>query len=102
MSTTVRRSSVAPTLRRIRLDHDGQAGAKPFLPYGRQLIEDDDIAAVSSALRGEFLTTGPLVENFERMLARTVGARDTIACSQRHGRALSRGARARHSARGTR
>jgi UDP-4-amino-4,6-dideoxy-N-acetyl-beta-L-altrosamine transaminase len=54
---------------------------RPFLPYGRQLIDEDDIAAVSKALRGEFLTTGPLVENFERLLARTVGARDTVACS---------------------
>jgi UDP-4-amino-4,6-dideoxy-N-acetyl-beta-L-altrosamine transaminase len=58
-----------------------KAGAKAFLPYGRQLIDDDDIATVSSALRGEFLTTGPLVEKFERMLARTIGARDTVACS---------------------
>lgn len=55
--------------------------AVPFLPYGRQLIEDDDVAAVSNALRGEFLTTGPLVETFERTLARIVGARETIACS---------------------
>lgn len=54
---------------------------RPLLPYGRQLIDDDDVAAVSNALRGEFLTTGPLVEQFERMLARTVGARDTVACS---------------------
>ena len=55
--------------------------ARAFLPYGRQLIEEDDIAAVTAALRGEFLTTGPLVETFERTLARTVGARDTVACS---------------------
>ena len=55
--------------------------AAPFIPYGRQLIEDDDIAAVTAALRGDLLTTGPLVETFERTLARTVGARDTIACS---------------------
>jgi UDP-4-amino-4,6-dideoxy-N-acetyl-beta-L-altrosamine transaminase len=58
-----------------------ETGKKPFLPYGRQLIDEDDIATVSSALRGELLTTGPLVENFERMLARVVGARDTVACS---------------------
>jgi UDP-4-amino-4,6-dideoxy-N-acetyl-beta-L-altrosamine transaminase len=57
------------------------ASARAFLPYGRQLIEEDDIAAVTNALRGEFLTTGPLVETFERTLARTVGARDTVACS---------------------
>ncbi len=34
----------------------------PFLPYGRQTIEDDDVAAVAAALRADFLTTGPTVE----------------------------------------
>lgn len=52
-----------------------------FLPYGRQLIEDDDIAAVAEALRGEFLTTGPNVERFEAALARTVGAKHAVVCS---------------------
>jgi len=52
-----------------------------FLPYGRQLIEEDDIAAVAEALRGDYLTTGPISECFERTLARIVGARETVACS---------------------
>ena len=30
-----------------------------FLPYGRHLIEDDDVAAVANVLRGDWLTTGP-------------------------------------------
>ena len=61
--------------------NDRASSARAFLPYGRQLIDDHDIAAVSQALRGDLLTTGPLVETFERMLARTVGARETVACS---------------------
>jgi UDP-4-amino-4,6-dideoxy-N-acetyl-beta-L-altrosamine transaminase len=55
--------------------------AAPLLPYGRQTIEDDDIAAVAEALRGDFLTTGPTVEAFERAFAETVGARYAIACA---------------------
>ena len=51
------------------------------LPYGRQTIEDDDIAAVTQALRGDFLTTGPLVEAFEVAFAEKVGARHAVACS---------------------
>ena len=39
--------------------------ALPFLPYGRQVIEDDDIAAVTEVLRGDYLTTGPTVARFE-------------------------------------
>src|SRR4051794_38976846 len=52
-----------------------------FLPYGRQCIEEDDVEAVASALRGEYLTTGPLVERFEQRLAGFTGAREAVACS---------------------
>jgi len=52
-----------------------------ILPYGRQTIEDDDIAAVAEALRADFLTTGPTVEAFERAFAETVGARHAVACA---------------------
>ena len=52
-----------------------------FLPYGRQVIEDDDIAAVVDALRGEYLTTGPRVAEFEHALADAAGAKHAIACA---------------------
>lgn len=52
-----------------------------MLPYGRQTIEDDDIAAVVEALRGDFLTTGPTVEAFETAFAAAVGARHAVACA---------------------
>ncbi|HZZ35771.1 MAG TPA: UDP-4-amino-4,6-dideoxy-N-acetyl-beta-L-altrosamine transaminase [Caulobacteraceae bacterium] len=51
------------------------------LPYGRQTIEDDDIAAVAQALRGDFLTTGPTVDAFENAFAAKVGAAHAIACA---------------------
>src|SRR5690606_29932363 len=54
---------------------------EPFLPYGRQLIEDDDVAAVAEALRSDFLTTGPFVSRFEAALARTVQAREAVVCA---------------------
>lgn len=52
-----------------------------FLPYGRQTIEDDDIAAVAAALRGDYLTTGPTVEAFETAFREVVGAEHAVACS---------------------
>jgi UDP-4-amino-4,6-dideoxy-N-acetyl-beta-L-altrosamine transaminase len=55
--------------------------AGPVLPYGRQTIEDDDIAAVAAALKDDFLTTGPRVEQFERAFAEAVGARHAVACA---------------------
>jgi UDP-4-amino-4,6-dideoxy-N-acetyl-beta-L-altrosamine transaminase len=51
------------------------------LPYGRQTIEDDDVAAVATALRDDFLTTGPRVEAFETAFAARVGARQAVACA---------------------
>ncbi|MDO9334777.1 MAG: UDP-4-amino-4,6-dideoxy-N-acetyl-beta-L-altrosamine transaminase [Caulobacter sp.] len=59
----------------------GPASPGPFLPYGRQTIEEDDIAAVAEALRGDFLTTGPTVEAFETAFAAKVGAGHAVACS---------------------
>lgn len=52
-----------------------------MLPYGRQTIEDDDIAAVAAALRSDFLTTGPMVEEYERKFSAATGAKHVVACN---------------------
>ncbi|HEY8573623.1 UDP-4-amino-4,6-dideoxy-N-acetyl-beta-L-altrosamine transaminase [Phenylobacterium sp.] len=52
-----------------------------MIPYGRQLIEADDIAAVAEALQADFLTTGPLVDRFEAAFAEAVGAKHAVACA---------------------
>ncbi len=62
----------------------------PFLPYGRQSISDDDIAAVTAVLRSDFLTQGPEVERFEASLRAACGAKHAIAYS--HGTAALFGA----------
>lgn len=51
------------------------------LPYGRQTIEEDDIAAVCDVLRSQWLTTGPTVARFEQELAAFVGTRQSVAVS---------------------
>jgi len=55
--------------------------SKDFLPYSRQYIDEDDIGAVSDALRGELLTTGPLVAEWEEKFAQAVGAGYAVSCS---------------------
>jgi UDP-4-amino-4,6-dideoxy-N-acetyl-beta-L-altrosamine transaminase len=50
-----------------------------FLPYGRQTIDEDDVAAVLAVLRSDFLTCGPEVEAFEREFAAMVGAKHAVA-----------------------
>jgi len=52
-----------------------------LLPYGRQSIDDDDIAAVAAVLRGDWLTTGPAVDRFEADLAAWTGGVPTVAVS---------------------
>ena len=51
------------------------------IPYGRQWIDDDDVAAVAEALRSDWLTTGPRVAAFEDAFAAAVGARHAVAVS---------------------
>jgi dTDP-4-amino-4,6-dideoxygalactose transaminase len=45
-----------------------------MIPYGRHSISDEDIAAVVAVLKSDWLTTGPLVEQFENALEKVVGA----------------------------
>jgi UDP-4-amino-4,6-dideoxy-N-acetyl-beta-L-altrosamine transaminase len=56
------------------------AASGAFLPYGRHDIDEDDIAAVAEVLRGDWLTTGPKVEEFERALAGIAGAKHAVVC----------------------
>jgi glutamate-1-semialdehyde 2,1-aminomutase len=51
------------------------------IPYGRQSIDDDDVAAVVATLRGDWLTQGPQVEAFESALAAAVDAHYAVAFS---------------------
>jgi UDP-4-amino-4,6-dideoxy-N-acetyl-beta-L-altrosamine transaminase len=52
-----------------------------FLPYGRQSIDEEDIAAVVETLRSDWLTTGPKVNDFEEAFAARVGARHAVSFS---------------------
>lgn len=51
----------------------------PFLPYGRQEIDDSDIKAVTEALVSGWLTTGPRVAEFEQTFAAHCGAQEGVA-----------------------
>lgn len=51
----------------------------PFLPYGRQIIDDADIQAVVDVLRSDWLTTGPAVEQFEADVCAYTGASYGVA-----------------------
>lgn len=69
-------------------------GGKPvretWLPYGRQVIDEKDIAAVTEALTSDFLTQGPRIPQFEKSVA--------AATSVKHCLAISNGTAALHAA----
>lgn len=65
-----------------RLAIDGGAPVRAhLLPYGHQLIADEDIEAVTRVLRSEWLTTGPAIADFERDFAAMVGGAHAVAMS---------------------
>jgi UDP-4-amino-4,6-dideoxy-N-acetyl-beta-L-altrosamine transaminase len=50
-----------------------------MIPYGRQSINEDDINEVRSVLKSEFLTQGPLVPEFEKIVSQRVNANYAVA-----------------------
>jgi perosamine synthetase len=65
------------------MDRLAVEGGRPvraaLLPYGRQIIDDDDVEAVTETLRSAWLTTGPKVEEFEKAFAASVGVSHAVA-----------------------
>ncbi|KAB2914716.1 MAG: UDP-4-amino-4,6-dideoxy-N-acetyl-beta-L-altrosamine transaminase [Bacteroidetes bacterium] len=51
------------------------------IPYGKQNITDEDIAAVIEVLKSDFLTQGPNIARFEEKFAQYVGSKYAIAIS---------------------
>jgi len=65
-----------------RLAIDGGTPVRDtFLPYGQQWIDDEDINEVVKVLKGDYLTTGPKISEFENRLAQYVGSKYAVAVS---------------------
>ncbi len=82
------RESIAASLDRANrqtLSDDGRTTppTPPSRPlnYGRQHIDERDIAAVTAVLKSDFLTQGPTIQKFEDAVAERVGARHAVAVS---------------------
>lgn len=52
-----------------------------MIPYGRQWVTEEDIAAVTEVLRSDLITQGPMSDRFERDVADYCGARYAVAVS---------------------
>ena len=49
------------------------------IPYGHQYISDDDIQAVVTTLKSDYLTCGPAIPEFEKVFAEYVNAKYAVA-----------------------
>lgn len=67
-------------LKRKRLSYPLSADL-PLLTYGRQVLDDDDVAAVTAVLKSINLTQGPHIAEFERNICEYVCATYGIACN---------------------
>ena len=50
-----------------------------MIPYGKHLVDEDDIDAVVDVLRNQFLTQGTVVPQFENALCGYTGANYCVA-----------------------
>ncbi len=64
-----------------KLTFMGQEDNRKRIPYGRQWVFAEDIDAVQEVLRSDWLTQGPVIEEFENALAAHCGARYAVAVS---------------------
>ena len=65
-----------------KLAVNGGVPVRPtLLPYGRQSVDEEDIAAVADVLRSDWITTGPKVAEFEAAMADYTQAKFAIAFS---------------------
>jgi len=87
--------SVTPTRLETLAIHGGTPVRETLLPYGRQSLDDEDIAAVVDVLKSDWLTTGPKVGEFEERFAAWVGAAHAVSFSSGtaalHGAAFAAG-----------
>ncbi|HEX7064709.1 MAG TPA: UDP-4-amino-4,6-dideoxy-N-acetyl-beta-L-altrosamine transaminase [Bacillales bacterium] len=70
--------------------HGGEPVRNSLLPYGRQWLDEDEIAAVVDTLKSPYITQGPKITEFESRVAEYVGAK--------HGIAFANGTAALHGA----
>jgi len=54
---------------------------KKKIPYGRQEITDEDVAAVVEVLQSDWLTQGPKIAEFEKAFAEYIGCQYAVAVS---------------------
>ena len=61
--------------------HGGKPVRETKIYYGKQLIDEEDIQAVTKVLKSDYLTCGPKIGEFEKALTDYTGAKYAVAVS---------------------
>jgi len=73
----------------------GRPTRKNFLPYGRQWIDSNDIKAVTDVLKSDWITQGPKISEFEKIISKYCKVKYAVAFSSGtaalHGAAFAAG-----------
>jgi len=62
-------------------EEEKQQQERLVIPYGRQDVSQEDINTVVDVLRSDFITQGPVIQQFERRVADYCGANYAYACN---------------------
>jgi UDP-4-amino-4,6-dideoxy-N-acetyl-beta-L-altrosamine transaminase len=61
--------------------HGGNPVRQAYLPYGKQVVDEEDIESVVKILKSDYLTTGPVIQQFEQDIAKYTGVKYAVAFS---------------------
>ena len=62
-----------------RIERNDQIAMRRFISYGKQWIDKDDIRAVINVLKSDFLTQGPAISKFEKLISEHTKAKYCVA-----------------------
>tara|TARA_B100000963_G_scaffold40429_1_gene30077 strand:+ start:1264 stop:3330 length:2067 start_codon:yes stop_codon:yes gene_type:complete len=72
--------SIEKQVQELKREKDSKK-ARLIIPYGRQDVNEKDIDKVVNVLRSDFITQGPVIENFERRVANYCRAKFAYSCN---------------------
>ena len=72
--------SIEKQVQELKREKDSKK-ARLIIPYGRQDVNEKDIDKVVNVLRSDFITQGPVIENFERRVANYCRVKFAYSCN---------------------
>ena len=72
--------SIEKQLEKLKIERNYDE-ERPIIPYGRQDISQTDIDSVIKVLKSDFVTQGPVIQQFENKVAEYCNSKYAYACN---------------------